>query len=57
MIHLTEIEKKVLAKYPVTDKEKNCRVEKTKRDWLRENYKRELLEADRLYKDQQEVRS
>jgi len=44
MRYLTEIEKKVFDKYPITDKEKNCRVEKTKRDWLREQYKNELNE-------------
>jgi hypothetical protein len=42
MIHLTEIELKVLERYPITDKEKNCRVERHKRDWLRENYRKEL---------------
>ena len=42
MIHLTEIELKVLEKYPITEKEKNCRVERDKRKWLREQYKREL---------------
>lgn len=30
-------------RYPVTDKEKNCRYEKQKQDYLREEYKRELL--------------
>ena len=42
MIHLTEIEKKVLEKYPITPKEKNCRVERDKRNWLREQYKKEI---------------
>jgi hypothetical protein len=46
MRYLTEIEKKVFDKYPVTDKEKNCRVEKNKRDWLREQYKKELTLND-----------
>lgn len=45
MIHLTEIENKVLEKYPITQKEKNCRVERDKRKWLREQYKRELEQA------------
>lgn len=42
MIFLTEIEKKVLERYPVTEKEKNCRTEKCKRDWLRLQYKKQL---------------
>ena len=41
MIWLSEIEKKVLERYPITEKEKNCRVEKCKRDWLREQAKKE----------------
>lgn len=55
MIHLTEIEQKVIDKYPITDYEKTCKVEKTKRDWLREFYRQELEQAKRLYEDQQKV--
>lgn len=55
MIILTEIEKKVLERYPVTDKERNCRVEKCKRDWLRENYRKELNEAKKIYADKPET--
>ena len=44
MIHLTEIEKKIYDRYPITTKEKNCRYERQKRNWLREQYKKELLE-------------
>jgi len=56
MIHLTDIEKKVIERYPVTDKEKNCKVEKNKRDWLREEYKKELSEiSKRIYENQPET--
>ena len=55
MIHLTEIEQKVMDKYPITDYEKTCKVERTKREWLREFYRQELEQAKRLYEDQQKV--
>lgn len=59
MTHLSEIEKKVFEIYPVTEKERNCRVEKSKRDWLREKMKKELYEqaaySKKVYDDKPEV--
>ena len=56
MIYRTELDQKVYDKYPITSKEKNCKVEKCKRDWLRAEYKRELIEqTKRLYEDKPET--
>lgn len=58
MIHLTEIEKKVLERYPIIEKEKNCRAERDKRNWLRKLYTIELEQeknSKQEYANQPEV--
>jgi hypothetical protein len=56
VIYRNELDQKVYDKYPITQKEKNCKVEKCKRDWLRAEYKKELIEqTKRLYEDKPET--
>lgn len=43
---VTEIEKMVYEKYPISEKERNCRVEKDKRNWLRAEYRKQLIEKE-----------
>ena len=44
---MSELERKVLERYPETEKEKTCRVEKAKRDWLRLEYKKQLIDEQK----------
>jgi disulfide oxidoreductase YuzD len=58
MIQLTEIEKKVYERYPVTEKERNCRVERDKRNWLRAQLKKEYEQKEfskHIYEGKPEV--
>jgi len=58
-MRLSETDKKVFEVYPVTEKEKNCRVEKCKRDWLRDELRKKIYEqtanSKREYTNQPEV--
>ena len=58
MLQLSEIEKKVMERYPITEKERNCRVEKDKRNWLRAQLKKEYEQKEiskRIYEGKPEV--
>jgi tRNA(Ile)-lysidine synthase TilS/MesJ len=43
-----EIENKVYDKYPVTDKERNCRQEREKRNWLRHRLTNWLEQGNKI---------